>query len=98
VTKEVIALSLTALVHVIGAGVLIWAMIDGERLDWRSFWPRDDDGGGRGPDAPRGPGEPPLPDAIQAPVRMREPGRLADLRPRRDRQHEPAPAREPVRD
>ena len=95
VSKEVAALLLTALVHVLGAGVLIWAMLDGQRLDWRSFWPRDDgdDGGGGGPDAPRGPGAPPLPDAVPARVRMREPGRLADLRPKRDRQHPPVPAR-----
>jgi hypothetical protein len=99
VSKEVAALLLTALVHVLGAGVLIWAMLDGQRPDWRALWPKDDDGGGGSggpfaPRRPRGSGELPLPDAAPAPVRMREPGRLADLRPRRDRQHEPVPARE----
>jgi hypothetical protein len=37
----------------------------------------------------------PLPDAVQAPIRLRGPGRLADLRPQRTRRSpaHPAPAR-----
>jgi hypothetical protein len=103
VSKEVAALLLTALVHIVGAGVLVWGMLDGKRPDWRALWPRDDDGGGGGPGgdpAPR-PTRPsgglPLPDAAPAPVRLREPGRLADLHPaRRERRplHPPVPERE----
>jgi hypothetical protein len=49
----------------------------------------------RRPPGPSGvpPGGIPLPDAAPARVRLREPGRLADLLPRRGRR----PAREPVR-
>jgi hypothetical protein len=41
----------------------------------------------------------PLPDAAQAPVRLRESGRIGERYPRRPRrpQHEPQPARGPER-
>jgi hypothetical protein len=63
--------------------------------------PRDgegEDGWGRGPKVPPTPPTPPrggipLLDAVPANVRMREPGRLSELRPSRERR----PAREPVR-
>lgn len=45
----------------------------------------------------RPPGGIPLPDARPARVRMREPGRLADLLPRRDRRPVREPTRRPVR-
>jgi hypothetical protein len=56
------------------------------------------DGGGgqrlpRRPEPKPGPGGLPLPNARPARVRLREPGRLADLLPRRPRR----PAREPER-
>ncbi|MFL5824025.1 MAG: hypothetical protein ACJ764_11345 [Solirubrobacteraceae bacterium] len=61
--------------------------------------PSDGSDGGGGlhrpsPDAPMRPrGGIPLPDAQPARIRLREPGRLADQRPGRERR----PAREPVR-
>lgn len=105
---EVIALALTFIVHVLGAAVLIWAMFDADnRPDWRSIWPRDDDGGGGGgrgdepgpePD-PSGDGVPLLPDARPADVRLRGPRRLRDERPRPRRRpgHDPEPVRTPQR-
>ena len=107
-SKELAALALTLGVHVVGAVVVIWALFGEDRIDWRSFlWPRDgrDDGGGAGRDgdgSPAGPGGRgvlPLPDARQAPVRLREPARLADLRPRPERRpaHVPAPEHVPQR-
>lgn len=98
-TSEVLALTLVAVVHVVGAGVLIWALLDGEPFDWRWLWPRDDDDGPggppRGPDAgdPVRPGGLPLPDATPSAVRMREPARLRDALPRPARRPEHAPQR-----
>lgn len=101
---ELAAIVLTVVVHVIGAGVLVWAMFDGDnKPDWRSLWPRDDDdgGGSDGPPAPEpvGPGGPELlPESAPARVRLREPGRLADAHPRPARrpEHAPEPARVPA--
>jgi hypothetical protein len=92
---ELAALLLTFVVHVIGAGVLVWALIDHDDADagsWRDWWPRDDHGP-EGPVAPRDPGgdgaeRPVLPDAQPSPVRLREPGRIGDRKA--------APARRPV--
>lgn len=108
-TAEVIALTLTAVVHIVGAVVLVWAMFDNEnRPDWRGLWPRDDDedggdgGWGRGPvdppaEGPSGGGLPFPEDAVPARLRLREPGRLADAHPRPARRpgHAPAPVRVP---
>jgi hypothetical protein len=44
-----LALALTVLVHIIGAAVLVWALLDGAHSSWRDIWPRDDDGGGGPP-------------------------------------------------
>lgn len=107
-SKEFVALALTLGVHVLGAVVVIWGLLDEDRIDWRSFlWPRDGGGDGPGPGPEPTPVDPgaggfgglPLPDARQAPERMREPGRLADLRPRPPRRpaHTPAPERVPAR-
>jgi hypothetical protein len=58
-----------------------------------------DDGGGNDRHQPTGPtelpgGGVPLPDAVQSRVRLREPGRLTEQLPPRERR----PAREPVRE
>jgi hypothetical protein len=89
-TKEVAALALTVLVHFIGLGALIYALLlgDEQRSDWRGWWPRDDDG-----PRPRDGGSPsgdrlPLRDARPSRVRLREDRRIAD--------GHPAPARRPV--
>jgi len=107
VTGEVIALTLTAVVHLIGAVILVWAMFDGEdRPDWRSLWPGDDEddggGGSRPIDPPaNGPSDGGLrlpDDAAPARIRLRNPGRLADAHPRPPRRpaHPPAPSRAPA--
>lgn len=103
--EEIIALALTFVVHVVGAALLIWAMIDKEDApDLRDWWPRDD-----GPDeppepdprpAPSGDRAPlPLPGAGASPVRLREPARLGDAYTRRPRRpdHAPEPQRTPER-
>lgn len=104
---EIAAIVLTVVVHVIGAGVLVWAMFDADnKPDWRSLWPGDDDGGGGG--GGRGPVEPDpvvpggpdlLPESAPARIRLREGGRLADAfpRPARRPDHAPQPARVPER-
>lgn len=104
-TEEIIALSLTFVVHVLGAAALVWAMLDDER-GWRAlkdWWPRDEgppppDEPADDPDGPPGlPGGLPLPSAAPASVRLREPGRIGDAKPRPARRPEHEPAREPVR-
>jgi hypothetical protein len=108
VSLEVVAIVLTLVVHFLGAGVLIWAIIGDEQVDWRgTLWPKDDDGGGGGPgfEPPTrggddgGGGGLPLPDAAPSPIRLRSPGRIGDAhRPSRRPAHAPerAPSREPV--
>lgn len=102
---EVLAIALTLVVHVIGAGILIYVLLDGN-IDWRELWPGDDDGRGRGPDEPVDGDGPdgggvlaptPLPDAAPSPVRLREPGRIGERYPRPTRRPEHAPEREPAR-
>jgi hypothetical protein len=98
VTKEVLALALTVLVHVIGMAALVWALLldDENRPDWRGWWPGDDDE----PPAPPPPGPSgdglPLRDAEPSSVRLREHGKLADGHPRPARRPAHAPRREPV--
>jgi hypothetical protein len=103
-TWEIVAIVLTLVVHVLGAGVLIWNLLDGEDVDWRALWPRDDDGPGGGWDPPGdGPepdggsgvvvGAPLLPDAAPSAVRLREPGRIGDGYPRPARRPEHVPER-----
>jgi hypothetical protein len=95
VSSESVALGILFVIHALGLVVLFVALMrgDGGGGGWRDWWPRDDD------DRPRDPG-PPLPGARQSPVRMREPGRLADAHrsPARRPQHAPAaPRRTPER-
>ncbi len=100
---ELLAILLTFFVHLLGAGVLIWALIDHEdeeRDSWRDWWPKD----AKDPEppvAPTGPSgdtveRPILPDASPSPVRLREPGRIGDRKsaPARRPEHVPAPVRE----
>ena len=103
-TGPVAAILLTIVVHLV-AFVLLFAMMGSEMLDtFRSPKRRDDDDGGSWPEpepvAPGpGPSGLPLPDAEQAPVRLREPGRIAEQYPRAPRRpdHAPEPVREPER-
>ncbi len=91
-------------VHVV-AFVALFAVLGEEMIGFfRPDRRRDDDGGPPPPDEPvapepRGTGGLPLPDAEQAPVRLREPGRIAERYPRRPRrpEHAPEPARAPER-
>jgi len=101
VSWEIAAIVLTLVAHVLGAGVLVWNLLDGE-FDWRVLWPRDDDGGGGGrPDPPAAPDPgggglqlgPVLPDAAPSAVRLREPGRIGEGYPRQARRPEHAPER-----
>jgi hypothetical protein len=100
VWKEVVALALTLLVHVVGLGVLIWMLVLGEerRPDWRDWWPRDDErpAGPEPEPAPRGGGVP-LPDGAPSPVRLREPVRLRDGYPPPARRPAHVPERVPER-
>jgi hypothetical protein len=99
VTKEVLALALTVLVHVIGMAALVWALLhdDEKRSDWRDWWPRDDEPP-EPPPQPRDRGGLPLPDALPSAVRLREPGRLAEGHPRPARRPEHVPERVPARE
>jgi hypothetical protein len=61
-----------------------------------------DDGWGRGPKLPPAPPTPPrggipLDDAEQSRIRLREPGRLSELLPSRERRPAREPARRPIR-
>ncbi|UTI63114.1 hypothetical protein NBH00_17325 [Paraconexibacter antarcticus] len=101
---EVAALVLTVAVHLIGAGALIYGMIDfddPDRGSWRDWWPRDDRGDD-GPDLPDAPEPSPQGDGLPVPVlddsrpapgRVREGVRIGDLTPRPSRRpaHPPAP-------
>lgn len=105
-STEVLALTLTVLVHFVGALVLIAVLMHDSGSDWRSWWPRDDDG--RGPETPSDPDAPrpaggdlPLPGTSPSHVRLREPGRVGEGYPRPPRRPEhppvPAPERAPER-
>ena len=92
-------------VHLLGLGcaalLMIPALREGPMPPPRND-PGSDDGGGRGPDRPPERPEPPsggipLPDAVPARVRLREPGRLSELLPRRQRRPAREPGRRPIR-
>jgi hypothetical protein len=102
-TGPVAAILLTLIVHVIGM-VLLLALCGRDLLEVFRMNPYGDDGGGEPPSGdpvttpPPSGGGLPLPDAEQAPVRLREPGRIGEKypRPARRREHEPERAPERV--
>jgi len=107
---ETLLVALLGGLHLLGFGfgaVLLLPLLRDERIVPATRPGEDEDGGGGGgsdrvaPRPPRGPrgGGVPLPDAVPARVRLREPARLADLvpAPERRREHAPAPSRTPVR-
>ena len=99
VTKEILALGITLLVHVLGLVALVWTLLldPEDRPDWRDWWPRDDDDRPVEPSpAPRGDGVP-LPDARPSAVRLREPARIGGGYPRPERRPAHPPERVPER-
>jgi hypothetical protein len=107
---ETLLVALLGGLHLLGFGfaaVMLLPLLRDERIVPVGHGEDEDDEGG-GNDrvrpqprpGPRGGGIP-LPDAVPARVRLREPGRLADLlpAPQRRREHVPTPipARRPVR-
>ncbi len=107
---ETLLVALLGGLHLLGFGfaaVLLLPLLRDERIvPLVSRGEDEDDQGGGGSDrlqpiAPRGPcgGGIPLPDAVPARVRLREPARLADLLPppARRREHAPSPTRTPAR-
>ncbi|HEV2999780.1 MAG TPA: hypothetical protein VGW75_03485 [Solirubrobacteraceae bacterium] len=100
----VASILLLTLVHFVAFGLLFWHLAGREILS--VFRTGGDEGRGGGSVDPAAPdptggrgGGLPLPDAAQAPVRLREPARLADAYPPRPRRpdHAPdAPERVPV--
>ena len=108
---ETLLVALLGGLHLLGLGfaaVLLLPLLRDERIVPLAHRGEEEDDGGGGndrvlptpPRGPRGGWDPslPLPDAVPARVRLREPVRLADLLPARPRrEHAPAPVRTPVR-
>ena len=95
-----LSILLLTVVHFV-AFVALFAVLGDGIVDFFRPKKRDDDWGSEPPDEPLAPvpgstGGLPLPDAQQAPVRLREPGRIAERypRPARRREHPPVPAPE----
>ena len=91
--KPTLALLLVFGVHLAAIPVLVWLLLDGDRFDWRAWWPREDGDGGGG-DEPRAPeGGPPLESADPGGRRLRDEhdAAWAASRSRRPR-HAPRPA------
>ncbi|HEX8205971.1 MAG TPA: hypothetical protein VF587_07940 [Solirubrobacteraceae bacterium] len=100
-TGPVVSILVLTVVHFAAFGALFWHLAGREIFGTFRIGPDDDDRRRFDP-PPRPPddgdrrGGVPLPDAAPAPVRLREPGRLADGYPRRTRRPEHVPG-EPVR-
>ena len=96
------ALLLMVVVHLIGMGALVWALVldDENRPDWRGWFGGDDDEPPAQPTPSPGGDHIPLPDAKPSAVRLRDAGRLADAhrRPPRRPEHLPEPTPAPDRD
>jgi hypothetical protein len=102
---ETLLVALLGGLHLLGLGfgaMLLLPLMRDERIVRAARGEEDDDSGGGNdrvdPTMPRGPGPGglPLPDALPARVRLREPARLADLIPTPQRR-EHAPTRAPTR-
>jgi hypothetical protein len=99
VSKEILAIGITLLVHVLGLAALVWTLLldPEDRPDWRDWWPRDEDDGPPEPSpAPRGDGLP-LADSVPSAVRLREPAPLGAGHPRPARRPAHPPERVPGR-
>jgi hypothetical protein len=99
VTKEILAIGITLLVHIVGLIALVWTLLldSQDRPDWRDWWPRDDDGGPEAPSpAPRGGGLP-LAETRPSAVRLREPAHIGEGYGRPSRRPEHPPERVPDR-
>jgi hypothetical protein len=104
-TGPALALLLTFIVHVVGM-VALYSLMGREMLEFFRGRPQDgggDDGGEPPADDPvrapeGGGGGLPLPTAEQSPVRLREPGRLTERRPRPARRPDHRPERAPQPD
>jgi hypothetical protein len=99
VTKEILAIGITVLVHLLGLVALVWTLLldEDDRPDWRGWWPGGEDDGPIAPSpAPRG-GDLPLADARPSAVRLREPARLGGGYPRPGRRPAHPPERVPER-
>jgi len=102
VSNELLAIVLIIVVHVIGAGVLVWAMLGEEGINWYRSRSDEDDGWNWDPPSPpsppsppapgRGPDGLPLPDAAQSATRLRGPERAGDWH----RHRRPTPAHPPA--
>ena len=98
-TKEILAIGITLLVHIVGLVALVWMLLldPADRPDWRDWWPRDEDDAPRAPSpAPRGGGLP-LRDAAPSAVRLREPTLIGPGYARPSRRPEHPPERVPER-
>lgn len=84
---ESVALFVLVLPHMIGAVFLAWWILPASAKHELRGWFREDGGSDRPSDRPKVPSgggggsNLPMPDAAPAAVRMREPGRLSDVRP-----------------
>jgi hypothetical protein len=104
-TGDVQLLLWIAGVHLLGLGcvaVLLIPALKDNPIPNRRADGEGDDGWGRGPNPPPQPPKPPrggipLADAEPARVRLREPGRLADQLPHRERRRTREPERAPER-
>jgi hypothetical protein len=103
VSHELLAIVLIIVVHVIGAGVLVWAMLGEEGINWYRSRPDEDEGWHRGPPEPpappapsRGPDGLPLPDAAPSATRLRGPERAGDWRKHHRRPTPQHPPRTPA--
>jgi hypothetical protein len=101
-TGPVAAITLLTVLHFAAFAALFWHLAGREIFSTFRIGPDDGGRGGSEPVTPpdgggdRG-GAVPLPEAAPAPVRLREPARLADGYPRRPRRPEHVPG-EPVRE